>query len=139
MHDPSFALTWIAMFGVSFLSSAVPMVGRLLVQSSFFAQVVLAIALGLSGFALFMAVAHLDEMTALQMLYTVAGVAPLHQLLLFRHLYSRFIEKHGRAPKSASRFSPQADRVFASTNMMLGALPYLVLAFVITYLAKHGS
>jgi len=126
------------MFGISFLSSAVPMVGRLLVQSSF-AQIALAIAIGVSGFALFMAVAHLEEMTTLQALYVAAGVAPLHQLLLFRHLYRRFIEKHGRTPRSASRFSPQADRVFASTNMMLGALPYLVLAGIIAYLAKHGS
>jgi len=126
------------MFGVSFLSSAVPMVGRLLVQSSF-AQIALAIAIGVSGFALFMAVAHLEEMTTLQALYVAAGVAPLHQLLLFRHLYRRFIEKHGRTPRSASRFSPQADRVFASTNMMLGALPYLVLASIIAYLAKHAS
>jgi len=114
------------------------MVGRLLVQSSF-AQIALAIAIGVSGFALFMAVAHLEEMTTLQALYVAAGVAPLHQLLLFRHLYRRFIEKHGRAPRSASRFSPQADRVFASSNMMLGALPYLVLAGIIAYLAKHGS
>jgi hypothetical protein len=138
MHDLSFMLIWIGMFGVSFLSSAVPIVGRLLVQSSF-AQIALAIAIGLSGFSLFMTVAHLNEMTALQMLYTVAGVAPLHQLLLFRHLYGRFIEKHGRTPQSASRFSPQADRAFASTNMLLGALPYLVLASVIAYLAKQGS
>ena len=138
MHDPLFTLTWIMMFGVSFLSSAVPIVGRVLVQSAF-ARVALAIAVALVGSALLMTVAHLGELTPLKTLYAAAGVAPLHQLLLFLHLYARFIGKHGRAPQSAGRTSPQADRAFASTNMMLGALPDLVLAFIIAYSAKQGS
>jgi hypothetical protein len=136
MDSRSFALVWIAMLGVSFLSSAVPMVGRFLVQSAF-ARIALGVAIALAGFTLIMTVLHLKAMTPIQFFYTAAGVAPLHQLLLFRHLYGRFVKEHGRAPRSASRFSPQADRAFASNNLTLGALPYLVIAFVIAYLAKH--
>ncbi len=137
MRKDLFFFAWFMMCGLPLLSSAVPIVGRILVQSAF-AKIALAAAAVLFGFTLLMTVAYFKQMTALKVFYTAAGVAPLHHILLLRHLYKSFYKNHGRNPISASRFSPQADREFASTNMLLGAFPYFVLALVISYLAKHG-
>jgi hypothetical protein len=46
--------------------------------------------------------------------HVAAGIAPLHQVLLLRYLYGRFVERNGRPP-------------------FLGAVPYAVLAL---FLAK---
>ena len=137
MSETSFYLAWFMMCGIPLLSSAVPMLGRLLVQSAF-ANVAIFIAQVLAGFTLLMTIAYFRDITALKVFYIAAGVAPLHHLLLLRHLYTRFIKEHGRNPGPASRFSPQADRKFASTNMFLGAVPYFVIALIISYFAKHG-
>jgi len=124
------------MIGIPILSSAVPILGRFLVQSAF-AKVAFVMAAALSGFTLLMTIAYFKDITALNTFYIAAGVAPLHHLLLLRHLYKRFIKEHGRNPGMASRFSPQADRKFASNNMLLGAFPYAVLALIISYLVRH--
>jgi hypothetical protein len=139
MRDPSFFLVWfIMMFGVSLLSSALPpLVGRFLVQSAF-ARIALVIAVVLSGVALLIGVAYSNEMTPRKAFLLAAGVAPLHQLLLLRYLYGRFIERNGRTPQFVGRSSPQADRTFAVTNILLGAFPYLVLGLIIASLAKLG-
>jgi hypothetical protein len=68
-------------------------------------------------------------------LIVAAGVAPLHQLLLLRFLYKRFIEANGRPPQSASRLAPQADRAFAVLNVVFGVFPYGVFAL---FIAKSG-
>ncbi len=137
MRDLSFSLVWFMVFGVSLLSSASPLVGRVLVQSAF-ARIALVIAVVLSGVALLIGVAYSSEMTPLMAFCIAAGVAPLHQLLLLRYLYGRFIERNGRNPQFVSRSSPQADKTFAITNILLGAFPYAVLALIIANLAKLG-
>jgi hypothetical protein len=138
MRDPSFFLVWfIMMFGVSLLSSASPLVGRFLVQSAF-ARIALVIAVVLSGVALLIGVAYSNEMTPRKAFLIAAGIAPLHQLLLLRYLYGRFIERNGRTPQFVGRSSPQADKTFAVTNILLGAFPYLVLGLIIGSLAKLG-
>jgi hypothetical protein len=138
MRDPSFFLVWfIMMFGVSLLSSASPLVGRFLVRSTF-AGTALVIAVVLSGLALLTGAAYSNEMTPRKVFLFAAGVAPLHQLLLLRYLYGRFIERNGRTPQFVGRSSPQADRTFAVTNILLGAFPYLVLGLIIGSLAKPG-
>jgi len=137
MRKELFFFAWFMMCGIPLLSSAVPIVGRFLVQSAF-AKIVLFAAAILCGFTVLMTVAYFKEMTALKVFYTAAGVAPLHHILLLRHLYKRFFKNHGRNPRATSRFSPQADREFASNNMLLGAFPYFVIALIISYLAKHG-
>jgi hypothetical protein len=138
MRDPSFFLVWfIMMFGVSLLSSASPLVGRFLVRSTF-AGTALVIAVVLSGLALLTGAAYSNEMTPRKVFLFAAGVAPLLQLLLLRYLYGRFIERNGRTPQFVGRSSPQADRTFAVTNILLGAFPYLVLGLIIGSLAKPG-
>jgi hypothetical protein len=129
MRDPSpeFFLVFFMMFGVSFLSSASPFVGRFLVQSAF-AICALVIAVVLFGIAI--GGAYSNQMTPRMAIYIAAGVAPLHQLLLLRHLYGRFVERNGRNPQFVTRSSPQADKNFVFTNIMLGAFPYLALAFI---------
>ena len=129
MRDPSpeFFLVFFMMFGVSFLSSASPLIGRFLVQSAF-ARSALVIAVVLFGFAI--GGAYSNQMTTRMAIYIAAGVAPLHQLLLLRFLYGRFVERNGRNPQFVTRSSPQADKNFVLTNIMLGAFPYLVLAFI---------
>jgi len=69
-------------------------------------------------------------MTPRRVVYIAAGMAPLPQLLLLRYLYGRFVERNGRNPQFVTRSSPQADKTFVFTNMMLGAFPYLVLTFI---------
>lgn len=134
MSERSFFLASLMMYGVSFMSSAAPsVIGRILVQSAF-ARSALAIAVVLFGCAI--GAACLNQMTRRMALLVAAGVAPLHQLLVLRYLYRRFVERNGRHPQSASRFSPQADRQFASTNLLLGAVPYLLLAFIIAKLGR---
>jgi len=137
MRGDLFFFAWFMMCGIPLISSAVPIVGRILVQSAF-AKIALVAAAVLFGFTLLITIAYFKEMTALKVFYTAAGVAPLHHILLLRHLYKRFFKNHGRNPRAASRFSPKADRQFASTNMLLGAFPYFVIALIISYLAKHG-
>ena len=129
MSDPSpeFFLVFFMMFGVSFLSSASPLIGRFLVQPPL-ARSALVIAVVLFGFAI--GGAYLNQMTPRMAIYIAAGVAPLHQLLLLRYLYGRFVERNGRNPQFATRSSPQADKNFVFTNMLLGAFPYPVLAFI---------
>jgi len=131
MRDPSFFLVWFGIFGVSLLSSACPWIGRFLVQSAF-ARSALVIAVVLFGFAI--GGAYSNQMTPRMVFYIAAGVAPLHQLLLLRYLYRRFVERNGRNPQSVGRGSPQADKNFAFTNIMLGAFPYLVLALIFAIL-----
>ncbi len=133
MRDPSFFLAWLMMCALSLLSSAYPSVGRFLVQSAF-ARSALVVAVVLLGFALF--VAYSNEMTPLMAFYIAAGAAPLHQLLLLRYLYRRFIERNGRNPQFVTRGSPQADKRFATTNIMLGAFPYAVLALILAKLGR---
>jgi hypothetical protein len=77
-----------------------------------------------------------NQMNTRLALLLAAGVAPLHQLLLRRFLYQRFIEANGRPPQSASRLAPQADRTFAVSNVVFGVLPYAVLALIFAKL-KH--
>lgn len=139
MRDPSVFLVWFVMtIGVSLLSSASPLVGRFLVQSSF-ARTALIIAVVLSGVAVLIGVVYSKDMTLRMAYLLAAGVAPLHQLLLLRYLYGRFIERNGRHPQPfVGRSSPQADRTFAVTNILLGAFPYLVLGLIIGSLTKLG-
>ena len=129
MRDPSpeFFLVFFMMFGVSFLSSASPLIGRFLVQSAF-ARSALVIAVVLFGFAI--GGAYSNQLTPRMAFYIAAGVVPLHQLLLLRYLYRRFVERNGRNPQFVTRSSPQADKNFVFTNMMLGAFPYLVLPLI---------
>ena len=133
MRDPSpeFFLVFFMMFGVSFLSSASPWVGGLLVQSAF-ARIALAIAVVLFAFTI--GAAYSNQMTPRMAFHIAAGVAPLHQLLLLRYLYRRFVERNGRNPQFVTRSSPQADKNFVTTNMFLGAFPYLFLGFVLAKL-----
>ena len=136
MRDPAFFFAWfVVMFGVTMLSSALPWVSRFLVESGF-ARLALAVAVALCASALLAGLAHASEMTPRLAYFLAAGVAPLHQLLLLRHLYGRFVERNGRPPRHTGRSSPRADRTFASTNMLLGAFPYLVLGLIIGSLAK---
>lgn len=139
MRDPSLFLVWFIMIsGVSLLSSASPLVGRFLVQSSF-ARLALVIAVVLSGFALLTGIVYSNAMTPRMAYVLAAGAAPLHQLLLLRHLYGRFIERNGRHPQPfVGRSSPHADRTFAVTNILLGAFPYLVLGLIIGSLTTPG-
>jgi len=138
MRDLTFFLVFLMMFGVSLLSSALPpLVGRFLVQSAS-ARIALVVAVVLSGGALSIGVAYSNEMTPRMAFLIAAGVAPLHQLLLLRYLSGRFIERNGRNPEFVGRSSPQADRTFAVTNILLGAFPYLVLGLILSSLAKLG-
>jgi len=123
----SFSTCAISMFGGAF-----PLFGRFLVLSRF-AGIVLVLASVLFVCALVAALSY--EMNARSAFLVAAGVAPLHQLLLLRFLYRRFIEANGRPPLFVSRQAPQADRSFAVTNMVFGMLPYAVLALA---LAKPG-
>jgi hypothetical protein len=130
MRDFSLFLAWCMMCAVSLLSSASPLIGRVLVQSAF-ARSALVTAVVLFGLAL--SAAYSNDMTPLMAFYIAAGIAPLHQLLLLRYLYGRFVERNGRNPQFVTRSSPQADKTFAVTNILLGAFPYAVLAL---FLAK---
>ena len=133
MRDPSpeFFLVLFMMFGVSFLSSASPLIGRFLVQSAF-ARSALVLAVVLFGFAI--GGAYSNQVTPRLVFYIATGVAPLHQLLLLRYLYRRFVERNGRTPQFVTRSSPQADKNFVFTNIMLGAFPYLVLPLILAKL-----
>ena len=136
MRDPSpeFFLVFFMMFGVSFLSSASPLIGRFLVQSAFArsALVIAVVLFAIGG-------AYSSQMTPRRVVYIAAGVAPLHQLLLLRYLYGRFVERNGRNPQFVTRSSPQADKNFVFTNMMLGAFPYLLLTLIFAMIfAKPG-
>jgi hypothetical protein len=104
-----------------------PLIGRFLVQSAF-VRSALVVAVVLFGFAI--GGAYSNQMAPRMAIYIAAGVAPLHQLLLLRYLYRRFVERNGRNPQFVTRSSPQADKNFVFTNIILGAFPYLVLAFI---------
>lgn len=117
---------------VSMLGGAFPLFGRFLVLSRF-AESVLVLASVLFACALIAALS--SEMNMRLAFLVASGVAPLHQLLLLRFLYQRFIEANGRPPQFASRRAPQPDRTFAASNVMFGVLPYGVLALIF---AKPG-
>jgi hypothetical protein len=55
--------------------------------------------------ALLIGVAYSNEMTPRMAFLIAAGVAPLHQRLLLRYLYGRFIERNGRTPQFVGRAS----------------------------------
>lgn len=132
MSELEFFLVCSMICAVSLLGSACPLIGRFLVQSAF-ASSALVIAVVLFGFALGGAYSY--QMTPRLAFYVAAGVAPLHQLLLLRYLYQRFVKRNGRNPQFVTRGSPQADRIFFTTNVMLGVIPYAVLALIF---AKPG-
>ena len=128
MSELEFFLVCSMICAVSVLGSAWPLIGRFLVQSAF-ASSALVIAVVLLGFALGGAYSY--QMTTRLAFYVAAGVAPLHQLLLLRYLYRRFVERNGRNPQFVTRGSPQPDRIFFTTNVMLGVIPYAVLALIL--------
>ncbi len=117
---------------VSMLGGPFPRIGRFLVLSRF-AGIALVLASVLFICALVAALS--SEMSTRLALLVAAGVAPLHQLLLLRFLYKRFIEANGRPPQYASRLAPQADRAFAVSNVVFGVFPYGVFAL---FIAKSG-
>jgi len=132
MSDALMLLVSFSICAISMLGGVFPLFGRFLVLSRCAAPV-LILASVLFACAL---IAVLSNEMSTRLAFLVAGgVAPLHQLLLLRFLYQRFIEANGRPPLFASRRAPQADRAFAASNLMFGVIPYAVLAMIF---AKPG-
>jgi len=133
MSEELFLLVSFSTVFVSMVGGSVPFVGRFLVLSRF-AGTVLVLATAVLACALIAALS-LEMNTRLAVLIA-AGVAPLHQLLLLRSLYQRFVAANGRLPQFVSRFAPKADRSFFVSNVTFGVLPYAVLALIFTWLKR---